>query len=91
VERNVSLPDGRRLVVRVGLAADPYVPRRDLATVALELVGEDARVDATVNTVLRPEQDAEARKLVDDVAAKLESGELAPTAAAVERLADTIA
>jgi hypothetical protein len=90
VERRVSLPDGRPFLVRVGVAADPYVPRRDLSTVSLELVGEDERVEATVNTVLRPEQEAEARKLVGDVAAKLESGELPPTAAAIERLADTI-
>jgi hypothetical protein len=90
VEHEVSLPDGRVLLVRVAIAADPYVPRRDLSTVALELVGPDARVEATVNTVLRPDQLVEARKLAGDVAAKLESGELAPTAGALEPLADSI-
>ena len=90
VEREVSLPDGRIFLVRVGLAADAYVPRRDLSTVSLELVGSDARVEATVNTVLRPDQLAEARKLVGDVAAKLESGQLTPTAGAIEPLADSI-
>jgi hypothetical protein len=91
VERDAALPDGRLLVVRVGIAPDAYVPRRDLTTVSLELVGPDARVEATVNTLLRPDQVAEARKLVGDVATKLESGELEPTAAAIEPLADSIA
>jgi hypothetical protein len=90
VEREVSLPDGRVLLVRVGVAADAYVPRRDLATVSLELVASDDRVEATVNTLLRPDQVTEARKLLGDVAAKLESGELAPTAGAIESLADSI-
>jgi hypothetical protein len=91
IEREVSLPDGQTLLVRVGIAPDPYVPRRDLSTVVLELVADDDRVQATVNTVLRPDQDSEARKLVGEVTAKLESGELAPTAAALEPLADSIA
>jgi hypothetical protein len=90
VERQVSLPDGRAFLVRVAVAADAYVPRRDLSTVALELVGPDERVEATVNTLLRPDQVKEARKLVGDVAGKLESGELAPTAGAIEPLADSI-
>ncbi len=91
VESEAALPDGRVLLVRVGIASDAYVPRRDLTTVSLELVGPDDRVEATVNTLLRPDQVAEARKLVGDVAAKLESGELAPTAGAIEPLADSIA
>jgi hypothetical protein len=90
VEREVSLPDGRVLLVRVGMASDAYVPRRDLTTVSLELVGADDRVEATVNTLLRPDQVAEARKLVGDVAGKLESGELTPTAGAIEPFADSI-
>jgi hypothetical protein len=90
VEREASLPDGRQVVVRVAIAADPYVPRRDISTVSLELLS-DGRVEATVNTVLRPEQVDAARKLAADVAAKLESGQLLPTAAAIEPLADSIA
>jgi hypothetical protein len=84
-----TLPDGRVLAVRVCLAADAYIPRRDLTTVALELVA-DGRVEATVNTILTPDQVKEARKLALDVAAKLTAGELAPTAAAIEPLADSI-
>ena len=55
VLEETTLPDGRRLVVRVCVAADAYIPRRDLTTVALELVAGE-RVEATVNTVLGPNQ-----------------------------------
>jgi hypothetical protein len=90
VEREAALPDGRMFVVRVAVASDPYVPRRDLTTVSLELLLDDGRVEATVNTVLRPEQVDAARKLAADVADRLESGQLQPTAAAIEPLADSI-
>jgi hypothetical protein len=89
VEQEATLPDGRRVVVRVLVAADAYIPRRQLTTVALELV-EDGQVEATVNTVLNPTQVSEARKLVRDVAARLESGELEATAAAIEPFADRL-
>ena len=89
VEREVTLPDGRNLLVRVAVATDPYVRRRELRTVALELVA-DGRVEATVNTLLTPTQVGEARKLAGEVAGKLASGELEPTAAAIEPLADSI-
>jgi D-arabinose 1-dehydrogenase-like Zn-dependent alcohol dehydrogenase len=89
VVHETTLPDGRHLAVRVAVAADAYIPRRDLTTVALELVA-DGRVEATVNTLLAPEQVNEARKLARVVAVKLESGELQPTASAIEPLADSI-
>lgn len=84
-----TLPNGRLLSVRVCVAADAYIPRRDLSTVALELVA-DGRVEATVNTILAPDQVTEARKLAHDVATKLTAGELAPTASAIEPLADSL-
>ncbi|HZB36283.1 MAG TPA: hypothetical protein VE440_09460 [Gaiellaceae bacterium] len=89
VERETKLPDGRSLLVRVAVAADLYIPRRERQTVTLELIG-DGRVEATVNTVLTPTQVSEARKLADEVATKLQSGELKPTASAIEPLADSI-
>jgi hypothetical protein len=89
VYQEALLPDGRRFLVRVGLAADTYISRRELQTVTLELLADD-RVEATVSTVLAPNQVAEARKLVDEVATRLQSGDLEPTAAAIEPLADTI-
>lgn len=89
VEREATLPDGRRIVVRIAVAADSYLPRRELHTVTLELLAED-RVEATVNTVLAPSQVKEARTLADQVATGLQSGEMQPTASAIEPLADSI-
>jgi hypothetical protein len=89
IVEEATLPDGRRFVVRVGLATDAYISRRELHTVTLELSADD-RIEATVNTVLTPSQVEEARKLVDEVVDQLESGALQPTASAVEPLADTI-
>jgi hypothetical protein len=89
VEREVTLPNGRLVVVRVAVAVDAYIPRRERHTVTLELLTDD-RVEATVNTVLTPNQVGEARKLAEEVATKLQSGELQPTASAIEPLADSI-
>ena len=89
VEQEATLPDGRHVLIRVALAADGYLPRRELHTVALELLVDD-RVEATVNTILEAKQVGEARKLADEVAKRLQSGELQPTASAIEPLADSI-
>jgi hypothetical protein len=89
VEREATLPNGRLVVVRVAVAVDAYIPRRERHTVTLELLTDD-RVEATVNTVLTPNQVGEARKLAEEVATKLQSGELQPTASAIEPLADSI-
>src|SRR5918998_442500 len=89
IEQPAALPDGRRLLVRVGVPNDSYIPRRELATVALELV-EDGEVAATINTVLGPEQESEPRAPARGVVARLEAGDLEPTAGALEPLADSI-
>lgn len=89
IEQEASLPDGRVLLVRVGVPDDSYIPKRELDTVTIELL-EDGEVAASVNTVLAPEHEREARALVRQVTTKLESGELQPTAGALEPLADTI-
>jgi hypothetical protein len=89
VERTATLPDGREALVRVGVPDDPYIPRRELDTVDVEILF-DGRVAAAVNTILEPEQDHEARQLAREIVAGLESGELEPTAAAIEPLADTL-
>ena len=87
VEQTATLPDGRVVQIRVGIPDDPYIPRRELRTVDLEMF-EDGRPLAAVNTVLLPEQESEALALARQIAAGLESGELEPTAAAIEPLAD---
>jgi hypothetical protein len=89
IERSATLPDGREALVRVGIPDDSYVPRRELSTVAVELVLGD-RVAATVNTILEPEQEHEAHVLAREIVSGLESGELEPTAEAIEPLADRI-
>ena len=89
IEESATLPDGRAAVVRVGVPEDPYVPKSQLDTVAVEL-RVDGTVAATVNTVLDAGQVSEARQLALEIVSGLESGELAPTAAAIEPLADTL-
>ena len=89
VERSARLPDGREALVRIGVPDDPYIPRRELDTVDVELV-LGGRVAAAVNTILEPEQDHEARQLAREIVAGLESGKLEPTATAIEPLADRL-
>ena len=87
MEENASLPDGREVRIWIGVPDDPYIPRRQLRTVDVELVAGEEHL-AAVNTVLLPEQESEALALARRIAAGLESGELEPTAAAIEPLAD---
>jgi hypothetical protein len=87
IEQTATLPDGREVHVRVGVPDDPYIARRELRTVDVELFTAEEHL-AAVNTVLRPEQESEAQALARAIVAGLESGELAPTAAAIEPLAD---
>jgi hypothetical protein len=89
IEETATLPDGREALVRVGVPDDPYIPRRELETVDVEIV-LDGRVAAAVNTILEPEQEHEARLLAREIVAGLESGELEPTAGAIEPLADSL-
>jgi hypothetical protein len=89
VEQTVTLPDGRDITVHVGVPEDPYIPRRELETVDVELRA-GGRVLAAVNTVLDPDQEAEAAELAGEIARKLEAGEIEPTAGAIEPFADTL-
>ena len=87
VEERAVLPDGRAVRVRVAVPDDPYVRKRDLDTVAVEL-WDGERVLATVNSLLSAHQKRAARRLAREIAAGLESGSLAPTAGAIEPLAE---
>lgn len=89
VERAATLPDGRIVRVRVGVPEDSYIPQSELNTVDVELY-EDERHLAAVTTVLDAGQESEALQLAREIVAGLESGELEPTAAAVEPLADRL-
>jgi hypothetical protein len=88
VSETATLPDGRSVEIAVGLARDPYLGD-GTDTVAVEL-RDGEEVLATLNTVLEVGQDSEARALAREIRAGLESGELEPTAGAIEPLADEI-
>jgi hypothetical protein len=87
IEKKASLPDGREVHVRVGIPEDSYIPRRELDTVDVELFADGQHL-AAVNTVLSANQSNEALQLAREIVAGLESGDLQPTAAALEPLAD---
>ena len=89
LEHDATLPDGRVVYVRIGLPEDGYIRPSQLRTVTVELRGDGEHL-AAVSTILEPEQDSEARALLRRIVAGLESGELAPTAHAIEPLADTL-
>jgi hypothetical protein len=89
IEDTAVLPDGRTVVVWVGVPEDPYIERAELDTVALEL-RIDGEAFATVSTVLDVDDESEGRELVREVKAGLTSGELSPTAEALEPLADRL-
>lgn len=86
IEEKALLPDGSEALVRVGVFDDPYI-EEETETVGIEVV-VDGETSAALNTVLDPDQDAEARRLVEEIISGLESGDLEPTAAALEPLAD---
>jgi hypothetical protein len=87
VEKTAKLPDGREVSVRVGVPEDSYIARRELDTVDIELFA-NGRALAAVNTVLGAHDDSKALQLAREIVKGLESGELEPTAAALEPLAD---
>ena len=86
IEQTATLPEGRAVVVRVGVPDDPYIAKRELSTVDVELFEEGIAL-AAVTTILRPEQSSEARALAREIVDGLQSGSLEPTAAAIEPLA----
>ena len=85
------MPDGRVIAVRVGIAEDSYIPRRELDTVVLELWDESRGEHlAGVTTVLSADDVDAAHALMREAVAGLEDGSLAPTAGALEPLADSV-
>jgi hypothetical protein len=89
LQHDATLPDGRVVHVRVGVPHDSYIRSRELSTVALE-VFDDSEHLAAVNTILSVDHDREGLALLRDVVEGLESGSLAPTAGALESLADRL-
>jgi hypothetical protein len=89
IEQELTLPDGRVALLRIGMAHDSYIPESEEETVVLEL-RIDGHVAASINTVLDPEQDDEANELAREVIDALGSGHIRPTAAALEQYADRL-
>ena len=87
VEETAKLPDGRQVHIRVGVPRDSYIPSRELETVDVELYDGERHL-AAVNTVLAPDQESAALQLAREIVKGLESGDLEPTAGAIEPLAD---
>ena len=89
IERELTLPDGRRGRLRLGLANDPYIDRKQQQTVVLELrIGDE--VVAALNTILAPEQEDEGAELVRELVDELEGGRVEPTAAALDQYAERL-
>lgn len=85
------MPDGRVIAVRIGLAEDSYIPRRELDTIVLELWDERRGEHlAGVATVLSADDGDAARVLLRAVVQGLSDGSLEPTAGALEPLADSV-
>jgi hypothetical protein len=89
LEQDATLPDGTVVHVRIGIPEDGYVRTKAIDTVTVELAGRGRHL-AAVNTILDPDQANEALLLMRLIVDGLESGELAPTASAIEPLADTL-
>lgn len=91
LEREATLPDGRVVLVRVGIAEDSYIPRRELDTVTLEVWDESKGEHlAGVATVLSADDVDAGNALLREVVSGLGDGSLAPTAGALEPLADSV-
>jgi hypothetical protein len=91
LEQEATLPDGRVVAVRVGVAEDSYIPRRELDTVVVEL-WDEARGEhlAGIATVLSVDDVDSARALLREVVQGLGDGSLEPTAGALGPLADSV-
>ena len=71
------------------MAHDGYIPAREEETVVLEVrIGRF--VEAALNTVLDPAQEAAAAELAQEVVDALASGHVEPTASALEQYADRL-
>lgn len=91
LEQEATLPDGRVVAVRVGVAEDSYIPRRELDTVVLELWDEERGEHlAGLATVLSANDVDAGRALLREVVEGLADGSLQPTAGALEALADSV-
>ena len=91
LEQEAKLPDGQVVTVRVAIAEDSYIPRRELDTVVLELWDEGRGEHlAGIATVLSADDVDRARALLREVVEGLGNGSIEPTAGALEPFADSV-
>jgi hypothetical protein len=84
LEAEVTIPDGRIVRIQIGVPDDSYISKREVELYA------DGEHLAAVNTVLDADQIGEARELLHEIVTGLRSGDLSPTAGAIEPLADRL-
>jgi hypothetical protein len=85
IVEHASLPHGGTVTIWVGVPDDPYIEDKSaLTTVDLQL-HEGNNVVASVSTLLDPGDESDARRLVRDVKAALEAGDIGLHAHDLER------
>jgi hypothetical protein len=89
ISEHAALPGGGSVEVWVGVPDDPYVDKRELTNVDLQL-REGSNVLASITTVLDPDQTSEGRQLAREVRAAIEAERIPLTAAALEPFADRL-
>lgn len=89
IVEHATLPEGGSVTIWVGVPDDPYIDKKNLSTVAIQL-HEGNAVIASLSTVLDPEQTSEALQLAREVKAAIEAGEIGLHASELEPFADRL-
>ena len=89
VVEHATLPKGGSVIIWVGVPDDPYIDKKDLSTVDIQL-HEGNAVIASLSTVLGPDQTSEAVQLAREVRAAIEAGEIGLHASELEPFADRL-
>ncbi len=89
IVEHANLPKGGSVTIWVGVPDDPYIDKKDLSTVDIQL-HEGNAVIASLSTVLGPDQTSEALQLARDVKAAIEAGEIGLHASELEPFADRL-
>ena len=89
VVEHANLPNGGSVTIWVGVPDDPYIDKKNLSTVDIQL-HEGNAVIASLSTVLGPDQTSEAVQLAREVKAAIEAGEIGLHASELEPFADRL-
>ena len=86
---HATLPEGGSVTIWVGVPDDPYIDKKNLSTVDIQL-HEGNAVLASLSTVLDPDQTSEALQLAREVKTAIEAGEIGLHASELEPFADRL-